>query len=86
MHTSDSPYQPVTKTVFNRKAERVCEWWPALRTSKVESVEELTKATVYWNPGKKVHQVKMGDKIIFESSDKELAIRAANGETITDAA
>lgn len=28
---------------------------------------------VYWNPGKKVHQVKVGDTVMFESPDKDVA-------------
>jgi len=72
VNTSDAnPYQPVTKTVFNRKAERIGDWWP----------RGIGKTTVYWNPGKKVHQVKInGDEVIYESADKEKALAAAAGD------
>lgn len=44
----------------------------------VDSVKEPTnnpskETRVYWNPGKKVHQVKVGDTVMFESPDKDVA-------------
>mgnify|MGYP001559264246 FL=1 len=101
LHTSDSAYQPVTKTVFNRKAEQIGEWWHSLELTGKEKPKEFVhlipnpedivdppqlKATVTWNPGKKTHQVKVGDTVIYESPDKDLAVRVANGETIANAA
>ncbi len=50
-------------------------------------VKRVLATTITWNPGKKMHQVKLGDKIIYESADKELARRAAAGEIpVMDAA
>lgn len=97
LHTSDAnPYQPMTKTIFGRTADIVGDWWfPADETTIVprgtipEKIDEPTglAATITWNPGKKMHQVKLGDKIIYESADKVLAQRVANGEIpATDAA
>ena len=80
LHTSESnPYQPVTKTVFMRKYEQVSRWWEHSQEMKVR--EKLSdEMTTSWNPGKKVHQVKKGDKVIFESPDKELALQVAEGK------
>lgn len=33
LHTSDNQYQPMTKTVFSRRAERITDWWPPTRDS-----------------------------------------------------
>jgi hypothetical protein len=73
LHTSDHPYQPVTKVIYTRKASLVGGWWEGEKTSR--------NATVTWNPGKKLHQVKEGGEVIYETADKELAHQVANGET-----
>lgn len=69
-----NPYQPITKTMTLRKAERIGEWWvneDALNEAEEEPVQESSGAKITWNPGKKVHQLKLGDDIIFESANKE---------------
>lgn len=39
LHTSEAnPYQPMTRTVFSRKAEQTTEWW--ISRSGKEAVEE----------------------------------------------
>lgn len=87
IHTSEAnPYQPVTKTVFGRKVDRIGEWW-VCEMKKPESQKETDTKTVVWNPGKKMHQVKMGKEVVFESPDKDLANQVADGKApIHDAA
>ena len=86
IHTTEAnPYQPITKTLFSRKTEQIGEWWISESVKALSKKED--KATVTWNPGKKTHQVKMGDKLIFESPDKDLANQIAEGKVpIPDAA
>jgi hypothetical protein len=65
----DDPYQPVTRSRARRKAACVGDWWVG------------EKSEVQWNAGLKVHQVRAGGKVIFESPDKEQAkamARSAN--------
>ena len=65
LHTSDAnPYQPMTKTIFTRKAERIGDWWRCsldglekLEGETVKVVADGSKTIVKWNPGLKVHQV-----------------------------
>ena len=74
LYTSEAdPYQPVTKTVFSRKAERMGEWWP-------EHTQNTQEALVVWNPGRKVHEVKLGKEVVYSSADKhEAETVAADG-------
>ena len=30
LQTSDNQYQPMTKTVFSRRAEQISDWWPSV--------------------------------------------------------
>ena len=70
-HTNESnPYQPVTKMITKRKAEIVDGWRYYNQTGSVEK-------TVKWNPGKKKHQVLVGDQVIAEYDDKDEAIESA---------
>jgi len=97
IHTSEAnPYQPITKTIFSRKAELIGKWWysdipglshPQENTIKmrVPNPENIVdppqiKTTVTWNPGLKKHQVKIGDKVIYETPDKDLANQVASGK------
>jgi hypothetical protein len=89
LQTSEAnPYQPVTKTVFSRKAERVSEWWKfgvrelSLRATAVmeSGGESGSNAKASWNPGKKLYQVKVGDKVIYETKDKQEANDIADGK------
>lgn len=73
VHTSEAnPYNPVTRTVFSRKASRVSDWWGTV------VIKKEGDAKVVWNPGLKVHQVKVGEETIFETKDKEEALRVAH--------
>jgi len=90
IHTSEAnPYQPITKTIFSRKAEMIGKWWysdipslirPKEETVKISENKGEGKNTVTWNPGLKKHQVKMGDKVIYETPDKDLANQVASGK------
>lgn len=71
--TSDNQYNPVTKTIFSRKAEMIGRWWE----KSDENINEKINAEVKWNPGKKVHQVIEDGKVIYENADKEQAIKVA---------
>src|SRR3990172_4674588 len=76
IHTSETnPYQPITKMVFSRKASLIGEWWIA--PAEVNPDEILT---VTWNPGKKLHQVKRGNELIYETPDKDIANQIATGK------
>ena len=89
---SDDPYRSVTKTVFSRKADQIGDWWPnevSVAGFNGFAKETINKGimnvggnllTVSWNPGKKVHQVKNGDDVVFETPDKDIASKVAKGE------
>ena len=80
IHTSEAnPYQPITKTIFSRKAELIGEWWFS-SSVKIDDKKDDTKAMVSWNPGLKKHQVKIGDKVVYETPDKDLANQVASGK------
>ncbi len=81
LYTSEAnPYQPITKTVFSRKAEIIGNWWTcSLEGETVNVVADGSKPVVKWNPGLKVHQVKLGDKVIYSSKDKDEALKVAAG-------
>lgn len=81
--TSEDQYRPITKTVFNRKCAQVDPWWECGNSAEVlktESEKVDGVLLVSWNPGKKLHQVKSGDKVVFESSDKQEAIDFSLGK------
>ena len=76
LHTANpDAYQPMTKTISARKAKQIGEWFEPEVTRKPgsEFVKELQERTLKWNPGKKVHEVKVGDKVLFASADKAAA-------------
>lgn len=84
----DNPFQTVTKAVYSRKAEQVGEWWfpeglrkhldVAWTDELVEPPKDYSPSPeIKWNPGKKVHQVRVGDEVVFESADKLEAIQWA---------
>jgi len=64
-----NPYQPITKTVANRKAEIVGEWWTS--HENLNGVEVKIAPTISWNPGKKLHQLKLGAEVIYENANKD---------------
>lgn len=97
LYTSEAnPYQPVTKAVFTRKAERIGEWWTSgntLETDKIEShmgqssartaINEISNdISVVWNPGRKRFQVKTDGKVIHETTDKQEAKDFAAGKML----
>lgn len=80
LHVNEAnPYQPVTKTRINRKAEMIGEWWNC-KDLKNQEMVPTGESTVKWNPGKKVHQVLLGGEVVFESPDKKLALQNAGIE------
>ncbi len=92
LHTSDDPYQPVTRTLNERKAQRITDWWPGRDLSVEESTEEQEKICeeilpefvqplkVVWNPGRKTHEVKRGKQVVFASEEKLHAIRVSENK------
>lgn len=77
VETTDDPYRPVTKTVYNRKFAQIGDWWAA-KTMEAKPSDLELKAS--WNPGKKKYEVKSGDKLVFESADKQEAADVASGK------
>ena len=89
LHTANPEgYQPITKTISARKAGQIGDWYyPGdlcdLVGKKVDVVADgsLREAifrpqfekVLKWNPGKKVHQVLLGDKVLYESKNKSEA-------------
>ena len=72
--TSDNPYAPMTKTVFNLKAAQVGPGWVAPMPNGVEIVES-SQPQIVWNPGKKVHEVKIDGVVAYESKIKSQAMQ-----------
>ena len=74
LHTANpDAYQPITKAVSARKAKQIGEWFypNGLDTLEDEQLEVISQEkAVKWNPGKKVHEVKLGDEVLFSSADK----------------
>ena len=71
LHTNEAnPYQPVTKTLISRKASIIGDWQYFYEDLEGEKVK-TDGAKIVWNPGKKLHQLKLGDEVIYESADKE---------------
>lgn len=52
--TSEDQYRPVTRTIFNRKASQVGEWWVNLEGEVVEVIADGTEADVPTTPGTEV--------------------------------
>ena len=43
LQTNDAnPYQPMTRTVFSRRAEQIGEWWPETQSADVVEVANLS--------------------------------------------
>lgn len=80
VETTDDPYRPVTKTVFNRKFAQIGVWWVAQEIRDAAAADILGEMKAAWNPGKKKYEVKAGDKVVFESSDKQEAADVAAGK------
>ncbi len=84
LQTTDNPYQPMTKTIYTREVKQIGDWWvnSLPETEKKGPAQMIaTRPKVTWNPGKKMHQVKLDDKVVYETPDKELAHQIADGKT-----
>jgi len=76
LHTANPEgYQPITKTISYRKAGQIGGWYqPEGLREPVKIMNEGTfEKVLKWNPGKKVHQVLLGDKVLYENKDKVMA-------------
>ena len=82
IQTSDHPYQPMTKTVYSRTAVLIGNWWE----NPDDNENKVATKTVSWNPGRKMHQVKIGGKVVYETPDKEEARKISDGEMPVPAA
>jgi len=72
--SDDNPYSPMTKTIHTRQAEIVGEWWYSemgkeLRDAPKPEPEVLEPKLGYDNKAK-LHQVRLGDEILFENAYK----------------
>jgi len=91
--TETNPYQPVTSMAYTRTAEPVGPWWRCAEAPQETDIGGGTSnepaagspdepdITVKWNPGKKVHEVKVGDNVVFEHKEKQVATEYADGLT-----
>jgi len=73
--TTDNEYSPNTRMVVSYKAKRVTEWrfYNGFEVPRGTSSENDEKqATIRWNPGKKEHELLVGDEVKFSSADKAL--------------
>ena len=68
------------------KLKRTTEWDKVgnpvtLKPSAPQPAQQFVSArgTVRWNPGKKLHQVLVDNKVVFESADKDAANEVALG-------
>ena len=93
IHTSDNIYSPMTRAVHARGFVQVGGWWEigpeVLQNTDVTCWEGQTETAVLpvdedpivkWNYKLKLHQVKRGDEVLFESKDKAEAL--AYGERL----
>jgi len=77
--STDNPYQPITKTAYTRKAEQISDWFitqpgeAAQDEAALDVPEDIGGIEMkhFWNPGKKMHQAKIGDNVVYESKDKQ---------------
>ena len=73
LHTANRDgYQPMTKTISARKAKQIGDWFysEVPCTALPNELEGKVLPNIKWNPGKKVHEVKAGDEVLFASADK----------------
>jgi len=77
LQTTGMDHATNTKEVIKRKAEQIGDWRyfnGYSESPEDETVTQVTeKATIKWNPGKKVHEVIVGGESVYETSDKNLA-------------
>jgi hypothetical protein len=64
----DNPYQTVTKTAFNYKAEIVGDWWFAEYQEEID--ETATTVKMAYDKTSKLHQAKRGNDILYENQFK----------------
>lgn len=72
-----------TKTTI--VVERVGDWW-ASQAARDAEPDEPNERVREWNVGKRLHQVKEGETVVFETPDKELADAIVDGAPIPLAA
>ena len=80
LHTANPDgYQPMTKTISARKAGQIGDWFYPNGLEPVKVIADCVKGIVIgeplgkivkWNPGKKVHEVLVGDEVLFASAVK----------------
>ena len=71
IHTSDNQYNPNTRTIYSRKAQIIGEWTVFFKEKEVKEEDSKSgESKISWNPGKKVHQLKLGDEVLYEDKDK----------------
>ena len=69
LQTSDAnPYQPMSRTIRDYKAEIVGEWWFAEYQEEVEDTN--IEAKMFYDKTGKVHQARLGTDVLFESPYK----------------
>lgn len=75
LHTSDAnPYAPMTKTIYSRKASQISDWWYSELGSEIRDIPEpepeILVPKLAYDKTEKVHQVRLGDEILFENQFK----------------
>lgn len=73
------PGHPVTTNVVTRRCEEAGPWKWFVVEAPVEEPAKTKMPYVRWNPGKKVHEVRLNGEVLFETKDKEEAREVANG-------
>jgi len=76
LKTTDNAYTPNTRMVVAFKAEQVTDWRHynvPHGTSEEKATDVVKQATIKWNPGKKEHEVLVGEEVVFSNVDKKLA-------------
>lgn len=64
-------YRTMQDQNVHREICQIGEWWISPVTTTPE---------VVWNPGKKMHQVKVNGEVVFETADKDEAKQVAEGK------
>jgi len=83
LKTTDNAYTPNTRMIVAYQFEQVSEWRSYHESKKTpeqpvnvphgtSSENDEKKATIKWNPGKKEHELVVGDDVVFSNADKSL--------------
>lgn len=95
IHTNlANEYQPVTRTVFTRKAEQIGDWWGHdIEGEKIDAAEDespetkpavdeaVVEGVIAWNPHRQIHELTVDGKVVYENKDRKKVERVAAGET-----